>query len=116
MGQGFGLVHQFQDDQQIRLVNAPVDWWLFLFPNGIEWDAFDDEPVYGMIGHVFPSDHMNHAGLKMRPYLLTTVIAGSVMRDEGWRAIARLDRSNAAWKVNSAVARCIAEPPFSDIV
>ena len=113
MGQGFGLVHQFQDDQQIRLENAPVDWWLFLFPNGIEWDACDDEPVYGMIGHVFSADHMNHAGLKLRPYVLTTAIAWSVIMDDGWKSIARMDGTTAARKVNSAVARRIAEPPFS---
>ena len=26
VGQGFGLLHQFQDNQQIRLETPPVDW------------------------------------------------------------------------------------------
>ena len=30
----------------------PVDWWLFLFPDGIDWAALDEEPVHALIGHV----------------------------------------------------------------
>ena len=101
--QGFGLLHQFQNVQHVRLDNYPVDWWLFLFPNGIEWDA--DEPVFGMIGHVFPPNA--DPGLKLREYALATQIGWEVMRSDGWRAIAKLDRTAAAGKINLAVSRCI---------
>ena len=109
LGQGFGLLHQFQDNQQIRLETPPVDWWLFLFPNGIEWDAIDDQPVFGLIGHVFPPDHIDMPALKLRVYELTTRIGREVMRSDGWRAIARLDGEAAARKVNLAVGRCVAK-------
>jgi len=34
MGHGYGLLHQFQDDGMVQLTNAPVDWWLVVFPGG----------------------------------------------------------------------------------
>ena len=107
LGQGFGLLHQFQDNQHIRLATPPVDWWLFLFPNGIEWNAIDEKPVYGMIGHVFPTDHIDMPALKVKVYSLTTRIGREVMMSDGWRAIASLDGKAAARKVNLAVSRCI---------
>jgi hypothetical protein len=96
-------------------VSDPVDWWLFLFPNGIEWDSLDDEPVYGMIGHVFLPNHVEMAALKLKAYQLTSGIGREVMSSGGWRAIARLDGEVAARKVNLAVRRCIAKPPFCDM-
>lgn len=62
IGGGFGLLHQFQDNGQVRLMNASVDWWLFLFRHGANWSAFDDRLVYGMIGHVFSSGTLRFAG------------------------------------------------------
>ncbi len=107
LGHGFGLLHQFQDRQHIRLETPPVDWWLFLFPNGIEWNAIDDQPVFGMIGPVFPPDHIEMPALKLRVYELTTRIGREVMLSDGWRAIARLDGESAARKLNLAVGRCV---------
>lgn len=75
MGHGFGLLHQFQDDGAVKLTNAPVDWWLVLFPGGIEWDSGDGKPVFGMIGHVFPPDHWNLPSLKLRVWELSSCAA-----------------------------------------
>lgn len=99
MGHGFGLLHQFQDDGNVQLTNAPVDWWLVLFPGGIEWDACDDKPVFGMIGHVFPPHHWELPGLKLRVWELGS-LAG---RHLAWARIARMDRMAAAQVVNRAI-------------
>jgi len=52
---GFGLVHEFQAnrDGQPNVVNPPVDWWLFLFPSGIDWQCWDDRPAYCLVAAVF---------------------------------------------------------------
>jgi hypothetical protein len=52
-----GLLPQFQHDGEVELANAPADWRLVLFPGGIECDAWDGKPVFGMIGHIFPPNH-----------------------------------------------------------
>jgi mannitol/fructose-specific phosphotransferase system IIA component len=115
LGYGVGLLHQFQDFrhpfQVHRLANAPVDWWLFLFPEGAEWDAFDGSPVFGMIGHVFAS---LQPGLQLRAYILTTQAAGAVtltgqeMDPTAWQRLAKLDRISAARRLNAAVLHCLA--------
>ena len=34
----------------LRTDNDPVDWWLILFPRGIDyWDCFREEPVHAMV-------------------------------------------------------------------
>jgi hypothetical protein len=61
IGYGFGLLHDFQPgywppdgppEEDVRTMNPPVDWWLFLFPGGVDWDSLDEKPVYFMIGPV----------------------------------------------------------------
>lgn len=111
MGNGFGLLHQFQDDGQVTLTNAPVDWWLFLFPGGVDWDALDGEPVYGMIGHIFPPHHRQLPGLSLRVWEMTSRVARRVMGEEvdpgAWQRLARWNRVHAAREVNMAAARCL---------
>jgi hypothetical protein len=45
---GFGLAHQFQRPlrERTRLDTPPVEWWLFLFPQGLNWGSYDENPVY----------------------------------------------------------------------
>lgn len=104
IGYGFGLLHQFQDDGEIELTNAPVDWWLALFPGGIEWDAWDGKPVFGMIGHVFPPDHWNLPGLKLRVWELSSRAVRAKDTD-AWPGIAKMDRAIAAQVVNRAIVQ-----------
>lgn len=50
-----GFVHQFQrrDGQQtVRTRNGLVDWWLFLVPNGVDFQALDDLPTHVLFGCV----------------------------------------------------------------
>jgi hypothetical protein len=111
LGNGFGLLHQFQDDGHVRLVNPPVDC--------VGWDAWDEKPVYAMIGHVFPPHHHRLPGLTMRVYVLTSLVARVLrqgtreMNLAAWRRIARMDRTTAARTANLAVARCLAESPMA---
>jgi hypothetical protein len=116
LGHGVGLLHQFQDfldhpSQGCHIANPPVDWWLFLFPEGIEWNDFDGRPVFGMIGHVFESIE---PGLQLPAYCLTTQAAravawtGQEMDPTAWRRLSRLDRISAAQRVNTAVLHCLA--------
>jgi mannitol/fructose-specific phosphotransferase system IIA component len=115
MGYGFGLLHQYQDDGDVRLVNAPVDWWMVLFPKGVDWGAFDGESVYAMLGHVFPSYHARLPALRLMAYELTSRVGLAVARigqdfdPTAWRRIAAMDRISAARTVNMAIVRCVAE-------
>lgn len=106
IGHGFGLIHQFQDDDPVQPMNGSVDWWLVLFPGGIEWDAADDKLVFGMIAHVFSEQSGNVAGIKLRSWMLATCIGGSIQTFTGgysWANIAHMDQLLAARRVNRAL-------------
>ena len=110
LGAGVALLHQFQfqDDREVTPVNPPVDWWLFLFPEGIDWMEMDTQPIFGMMAHVFAEP-----GWGLPVYCLTTEGAGTVMMkgqevdQMAWKRLARLDRISAARRVNDAVVRCL---------
>lgn len=106
VGRGFALIHQFQDDAPVQPKNGAVDWWLILFPSGVDWESFDGEPVFGMIAHVFRPRPFDSLGLKMRAWMLATIVGqqiGASPAGDGWSYIARLDRSHAARLVNAAI-------------
>lgn len=100
MGRGFGLLHQFQDDGLLQLTNPLLDWWLCLFPGGTNWDSIEEEPVFAMIGHVFPSHHGQLPGRKLRAWEMASRVA---RRIEAWDKIARMDRVTAARAVNRSI-------------
>lgn len=102
MGRGFALLHQFQDDGLVQLTNPPVDWWLGMFPEGINWNGMANDPVFGIIGHIFPSNHAYLPGLKMQTWELTECV-GRKLESDAWRKAARLDRLSAAQTINREI-------------
>jgi hypothetical protein len=113
LGYGFGLLHQYQDKSDVGLVNPPVDWWLVLFPEGVDWGSFDEQLSYSMIGHVFPPYHARLPALKLMAYELSSRVGLAVMKlgekPTAWRQIAAMDRITAARTVNQVIAQCVAE-------
>lgn len=63
IGYGFGVLHDFQAyGTKVETANGIADWWLVLLPGGIDWHAFDGEPVHYMVGPVMeerkPGDYL----------------------------------------------------------
>jgi hypothetical protein len=48
----FGLAHQFQGGAEVEVDCPPIDWWLILCPDGIDWESLDGEPVHMLFAHV----------------------------------------------------------------
>lgn len=102
---GAGLVHQFQEGTQIRVDCPPVDWWLFLFPDGINWQAPNDEPVHALIGHVGRLTGGETGGVSMYPaWYLASCLGGAV---DDWRRVSRMGRIGAARHLNEIVVRLL---------
>ena len=107
-GHGFGCLCQFQNDGLVQVVNSPVDWWLVLFPEGVDWGSC--EPVFGMIGHVFVPYHSHLAALKVRTYSLPDWVGKAIANDskpDAWEKLAKLDRVSAARTINRAIAHYV---------
>ncbi len=101
----WSLVHQYQGGHRAPVDCPPVDWWLFLFPDGIDWEALDEEPVHALIGHVgrrpFSEDS---GGLMLNVWSLTSAIVSAV---GDARSVSRMGRVAAACHLNRIAARCL---------
>jgi hypothetical protein len=101
-GNHFGLVHQFQRSGKIQVDCPPIDWWLFLFPGGIDWASIDGKPVHALIGHV--SQFPQSAGAFLRAWCLTATLAHTV---EDWRLISLLRPLDGAAHLNEVTVRLL---------
>ena len=101
---GCGLAHQFQHGGgDVPVDCPPVDWWLFLFPEGIGWSALDDAKLFAVIAHVGRDDQYARSGWGM---LYTWALAGRVWGAvDDWAQVARMSRTHVAWHLNPITAR-----------
>lgn len=108
IGGGLGIVHEFQakrPGQLVRtVVNPPVDWWLFLLPEGTDYDSVDEKPVFALIGDV--ANQLSSA-IALRILELTTRLNRRI--DTGWETIASMDRVSAARFLNVQFALAVEE-------
>ena len=98
LGRHVGLVHQFQKFTQPRTVNGLVDWWLFLIPDGGEFESPDGEPVHLLFGHVFPNPAWE-PGFCLDVLCLLSIALRSMDVPE-IMAFSRMDRQAAARCMN----------------
>jgi hypothetical protein len=105
----FALAHQFQHaDGEVAVDCPPVDWWLFLYPGGVDLASLDDnKPIYAVFAHVARDRHYGESGCAMLP---TWGLVGRVMHaisEDGVAAFARMGRTEAARYLNPIVARLL---------
>jgi hypothetical protein len=99
---GMGMPHQYQSGGQVPVDNPPVDWWLFLFPEGLDWAAMDERPVYAVITHVA------HIDASYRAMLALWFFTESLRRTD-WADVAKMGRIGACRYLNRIIAQCLAE-------
>jgi hypothetical protein len=104
LGGRWGLVHQYQVGHRAPVDCPPVDWWLFLFPDGIDWASLDEEPVHALIGHVGRRPYPEESGLMLSAWSLTTTITKAA---DDARPISRMGRVAAACHLNRIAAQCL---------
>lgn len=111
LGRGFGLFHQFQDWQEsfTSVVNPPVDWWLFLFPDGADYESIDGKPVHAVFGHVLARRHpASELGiLHLASQLGRDLLNGSTEDSSPLIELAKMDRPAIARLLNQRLAGCL---------
>jgi len=119
IGCGVGILHQFQSSKLgfPELVNPPADWWVFLFPEGIDWASLDDKPLYLLIGAIFSDQFAPSLGLPIWAeiqWCLGELVEQTTSADQ-WgssvakraREIAETDRVSAARTLNRCVVKSL---------
>ena len=99
---GMGMAHQYQGGGLVPVDNPPVDWWLFLFPEGIDWAAMDEHLVFAVIAHVAQND------ASYRAMLPQCVLAQSLLRTD-WSHVAQMGRVDACRHLNWITAQRLAD-------
>ena len=82
----------------VEVDERPADWWLFLIPDGCDWDALDGELVHVIFG--VTGAEPNQPGTHLRQLeLLTRVLQR--LEGPGWRALSQLNPFDAARGFNA---------------
>jgi hypothetical protein len=101
---GMGLAHQYQRGGLVPVDSPPVDWWLFLFPGGIDWAALDEQRIFAVIAHVRENDP-SWSG--MYPIWMLTQEIWKSFPD--WSQVAKMGRVGACRHLNGITAQCLAK-------
>lgn len=107
-GHGVGLCHEFQRRQELSTLERDVDWWAFLIPEGIAFDAIDAEPIHLIVVPVFGQNGMKRT---IESWAATTRLAKFVNP----RKLARQNPAEATNQLNRALSRSLHEVGHQDL-
>jgi hypothetical protein len=104
-GGHLGLAHQFQGRSEVQVDCPPLDWWLILCPDGIDWASLDGEPVHALLAHVGQVPwQVGTRDVLLRAWCLSARIAKDV---NDWRRVSRMGRLSAVRYLNPIAARAL---------
>jgi hypothetical protein len=110
IGLGAAFVHQYQcrTPGPVPVDCTPADWWLFLYPGGMEWDALDGAPVYAAFTIVFRHGAREPGALRHLCLLSALLKDNEVLPpDHTCLRLAEMGRVEVCRLLNHAVARCL---------
>ena len=100
VGRNAALAHQFQLEGIVKLYNTSVDWWLFLFPDGVDWGSCDEQPVHAILSHVFPDRWTARHDFALKVLSQTSRAFQCVDAKSSWKTVSQLNHVEAARLVN----------------
>ncbi|QDV37570.1 hypothetical protein [Tautonia plasticadhaerens] len=101
---GLGVLGYWQALGPVPGADSPLDWWLFLSPEPIEWGGMDGVSVHVLVGHVSPVTSFRWMDMMHRAWSDTWHLHASLGGPEGWARLARLEPREAVWRLNRAFA------------
>jgi hypothetical protein len=103
-GGHLGLLSHWQPREPVAGVGAPVDWWLFLSPEPIEWGSLDEVPIHALIAHVAPDDYVSQLTAMLGFWSDACHLARSCGESDFWPRLARLKPVEVARIINGRYA------------
>jgi hypothetical protein len=109
IGRHFAMPHQFQYDAAnyratpIKTVNAGLDWWMILIPNGTNhWESLDELPVHAMFLYIVSGPHSAGPGDQLRRLELGSRVERLFSWDvpNAFVELSQMDRVSAARQMN----------------
>ncbi len=107
-GEDLVLLPWFRGRDEIPVDCPPVDWWLFLFPDGLDWNSPEGKPARALVAPVTQvSLSRNPSRLRHFVVWLSKQLGEKV----DWLKVARMGRVDAALFLNPIVAEILDEFP-----
>ena len=103
-GAHVGVLSYWQPWEPVSGAGSPVDWWLFLSPEPIEWDSLDDLPIHAVVAHVSPINYHDRMGTMLRAWSAAWRLVKEVGETEVWPRLARMEALDAVRLLNEAYA------------
>jgi hypothetical protein len=85
-----GLLTHWQPRDPVAGVGSPVDWWLFLSPEPIEWGSLDEVPIHALIAHVARNDYWSQLNAMLGFWSDACHLARSCGESDFWPKLSRL--------------------------
>jgi len=110
IGCGVAMPHQYQRQTPglVPVQCPPADWWLFLYPRGMDWNALDEQPIYAVFTLVFRHG-VQEPGALRHMCLLTQLLKSLVPDDQTFRHVAQMSHTEVCRLLNRAIAECLAD-------
>lgn len=103
-GYGCGTAGCIQETNERTKTDNGVDWWVFLFPRGIDFGALNNSPVYLLVGQMF---RVARPSLRLSAFELADALLRDLrgsLRIGGARRVANLSKASVAELLNSRMA------------
>jgi hypothetical protein len=99
-----GVLSHWQPREPVAGVGSPVDWWLFLSPEPIEWGSLDEVPIHTLIAHVSPTDYQGQLAAMYGAWGDAWNLLQSCGKSDFWPRLACLNPVEAARILNGKYA------------
>ena len=96
------MLSHWQPWEPVAGAGSPLDWWLFLSPEPIEWGSLDDLPIHALVAHVSPINYHDRMGTMLRAWSAAWHLLKEVGETEGWPRLARREPLDAVRLLNAA--------------
>ena len=88
-GEHAGVLSYWQPAEPVPGAGSPVDWWLFLSPEPIDWGSLDDLPIFALVGHVSPINFHDQMGEMYDAWSDAWKLLRLVAETDSWPRLAR---------------------------
>ena len=100
-----GVPSYWQPAEPVPGAGSPVDWWLFLSPEPIDWGSLDDLPIFALVGHVSPINFHDQMGEMYNAWSDARKLLSTVAQTDSWPRLARRGPRDVIRRLNGLYDR-----------
>ena len=100
-----GMLSHWQPAGPVPAAGSPMDWWLFLSPEPIDWGSLDDLPIFALVAHVSPINFHGQTGEMYDAWSDARKLLSTVAETDPWPRLARRGSRDVIRRLNGLYDR-----------